>query len=133
MDILDTGYCLQPTVSPARERSIMNPPTIVNMVRMTVSVNESDAAMIEALAGDDGPYESKSAVMRECIHRYDEVEELQQTIERLENEKRLILEHREEHTDLVEAVQRDKTITEQKAHAGVLTRLRWWATGMPDK
>lgn len=36
----------------------------------------------------------------------------------------MILEQREEHTDLVESIQHDQTLTDQKTHVGVMTRLK---------
>lgn len=52
-------------------------------------------------------------------------------IDRLEREKRMILEHREEHTELVESIQREESRQDRLARAGVLTRAKWWLTGMP--
>ena len=42
----------------------------------------------------------------------------------------MILEHREEHTDLVESIQREEFRQDQLAKASVLTRAKWWLWGM---
>lgn len=52
--------------------------------------------------------------------------------ERLRREKRLILEQRQEHTDLVRAVENDRTLAERKARAGLLTKAKWALFGMSD-
>lgn len=65
--------------------------------------------------------------------------ELQQRIDRLETEnerlnaeKRQILAQREEHTELVRTVERQQSLAERKAHAGLLTKTKWVLFGMPD-
>lgn len=59
-----------------------------------------------------------------------EVERLRTDVERLQNEKQLILEQREEHTDLVQAIEREQSREDRRANAGVLTRTKWWLVGM---
>ena len=59
-----------------------------------------------------------------------ELEELRTEVGRLHRERRQILEQREEHNELVAAVQSDQTLSERKAKAGVGTRLKWWMFGM---
>lgn len=93
---------------------------------------------------------SRSDYIRELIenrHDYarlqddyeDQLRDYEETIERLQNEKRLILEQREEHTDLVEYVEEERSMQrrredreQRRAEAGVLTRAKWWLTGMPE-
>lgn len=61
-----------------------------------------------------------------------EVERLRSDVARLQNEKRQILEQREEHTDLVRAIEREQSREDRRAQAGVLTRAKWWLVGMED-
>lgn len=61
------------------------------------------------------------------------IAELETELGRVNKEKRQVLELREEHTDLVKAVQSDQTIQERKAKAGILTRWKWSLAGMPDE
>lgn len=42
----------------------------------------------------------------------------------------MILEQGEEHTDLVESIQRKESRQDGSAKAGVFTRAKWWLTGM---
>jgi multidrug resistance efflux pump len=56
---------------------------------------------------------------------------LEQDVERLRNEKRTLINDREERTELVQYVQEERSLAKQKAHAGLVTRARWWLTGMP--
>lgn len=68
--------------------------------------------------------------LSDCEH---ELEEVQDELDRVHNEKRQLLELREEHTDLVRAVQSERSIQERRAKASLLTRWRWAITGVPDE
>lgn len=61
-----------------------------------------------------------------------EVEQLQTDVERLQNEKRTILDQREEHTELVQTIERQQSLAERKAKAGLLTKTKWALFGMSD-
>jgi uncharacterized coiled-coil DUF342 family protein len=85
---------------------------------------------------------SKSEVIREWFRERDELqseyeelqseyEELQTECDRLHRERRQLLEHREEHTELVRTVERQQSLAERKASAGLMTRAKWWFTGVP--
>jgi metal-responsive CopG/Arc/MetJ family transcriptional regulator len=63
----------------------------------------------------------------------DQIDDLERDIERLNRERRQILEQREEHDELVRAVEREQSLAERKAEAGLGTRLKWWAFGMSDE
>lgn len=60
----------------------------------------------------------------------DQIDDLEREVERLNRERRQILEQREEHDELVSAVEREQSLAERKAEAGLGTRLKWWAFGM---
>lgn len=62
-----------------------------------------------------------------------EVEELRTELNRVRNEKRQVLDLREEHTDLVRAVQSERSIQERRATASIFKRWKWAITGMPDE
>lgn len=53
------------------------------------------------------------------------IENLKRENERLQNEKRLIVEQREEHTELVNAVKEEWSLAKRNVNAGVLTRAMW--------
>ena len=59
------------------------------------------------------------------------VTDLERDVERLRNEKRTLINDREERTELVEYVQEERSLTKQKAQAGIVTRAKWWLRGMP--
>lgn len=77
------------------------------MPRITVTITDEQAELLEEKTGDDGEYESKSEAMRSFISEYEHlserVDELETENERLHRERRQLLEQREEHTDLVRA------------------------------
>lgn len=124
------------------------------MPRLTITIDDDQADLLNEKTGERGEYDSKSEAVRHFIDQYEEIEEhdrerqrahdrelaelereirdLRTENERLRREKRMILEQREEHTDLVRAIERETTMEERRAQAGVFTRAKWWFTGMPD-
>ncbi|XVH33874.1 hypothetical protein ACNS7O_18935 (plasmid) [Haloferacaceae archaeon DSL9] len=81
---------------------------------------------------------SRSEAIRTLLERGVEYDRLQIENERLRNEKRTIINQRDEHTELVEYVQAERDV--QRYHdrrqrmidqAGILTRAKWWLTGVP--
>lgn len=92
---------------------------------------------------------SASEVVRQLVEKgidYDDleadyqtrIEDLEQDIERLQNEKRLILEDREEKTELVKYVEEQREIDRYQARrqrllddSNILTRWKWKVTGVP--
>lgn len=63
-----------------------------------------------------------------CIQGHTRLDELETEVERLENEKRLILEQREEATEIQRYVQEERTYR----NAGLRKRLKWWMFGKPS-
>lgn len=98
------------------------------MSRITVSLTDQEEEIIEQNVGDDGEYESKSEFVRDCIQAHIEVEELQRDVERLQNEKRLILEQREEAAEIQRYVEEERTYR----NAGLRKRMKWWLWGKPE-
>jgi len=103
-------------------------------MRVTATLSDEQAAHV---AERDG--QSDAARVRRCIERSqeladcrDRVDELEQRVERLEREKRLILDEREEHSQLVKAVEREQSLAEERAQAGLATRARWWLFGRDE-
>jgi len=106
-------------------------------MRTTVTLDDDLAAHVDAVRPQ--PDDPDAEAVRECIRRSqrlaecrDRVAEVETEVERLQNEKRLVLEQREEHTELVRAVERERSIQERKAQAGLGQRLKWAIFGMPD-
>lgn len=105
-------------------------------MRVTVRLDDALAEHVDAVRQDSETADAEA--VRQCLRRsqnVDELEkeiaELQTDVERLQNEKQQILEQREEHSQLVRAVDRQRTLEEQKAEAGVATRAKWYLFGMP--
>lgn len=107
-----------------------------NMPRVSASVSDEQAELINDLAGPDGSYESKSEVVRACITAYNRVDELERENERLHRERRQLLEQREEHNDLVRYAD-DQRKQEQRAREKeeqpIWTRATWWFFGRPTE
>lgn len=98
------------------------------MPRLTVTLTEEQAEKVDELSGDSGPYESKSEAVRNLIQGGERVDELEEKVERLEREKRLILEEREEKRELVRYVEGEQ----EWRSAGLAKRARWWLFGKGD-
>ena len=125
-------------------------------MRTSVSLPEELASYVEEHAASAG--ENNAEAIRETIRRAkrldekntelfeqveghkrtlrklrNEIDDLETDVERLQNEKQQILEQREEHSELVRAVERERTLQERKAQAGLATRAKWAIFGMDDE
>jgi Arc/MetJ-type ribon-helix-helix transcriptional regulator len=105
------------------------------MPRLTITVTDEQAALLEELSGDGGQYESKSAAVRNFIQSGERVAELEREVERLNRERRQLLEQREEHSELARYAE-DQREQEQNARERrtkpAWTRAWWWLTGEPE-
>lgn len=104
-------------------------------VRTTVAV--TDDALIEHVEARDA--QTDAGRVRACIERSQELDacrervaDLETKVERLEREKRLILEQRDEHSQLVRAVEDQRTLEQERAQAGLATRAKWWLFGRDE-
>jgi len=104
-------------------------------MRTTVTVSDDD--LVAHVDSRDAP--TDAGRVRECIRRSQELDgcrervgDLEQEVERLEREKRLILEQREEHSQLVRAVEEQRTLERERAQAGLATRVKWWLFGRDE-
>ena len=117
------------------------------MKRVTFKIPEDWKNELDERADEAG--DSRSEVLRkivdDALHTPEddgeqerlrrEVEELQTEVERLKNEKRQILEQREENQELVEYVEAEKSLVEEQAErkqAPVWQRAKWWVMGTPE-
>ena len=71
------------------------------MPRLTITVTDEQAALLEELSGDGGQYESKSAAVRDFIQAGERVAEWDQEVERVNRDRRQLLVQRKEHGELV--------------------------------
>ena len=102
------------------------------MPRLTVTVDEEHAAVIEELSNDSGEYASKSEAMRACIQAYERVAELETENDRLRREKRAVIEQRDEHRELVEYVEGERELRNmerKRRNAPIWQRLKWYILG----
>lgn len=105
---------------------------VFTMGRLTISLDEDTEAIVEENIGDGSEYESKSEFVRECIRDHTRVQELEAEVERMENEKRLILEQREENAELVRYVEDERRVEQKWREAGLLTKTKWRLFGMSN-
>lgn len=62
----------------------------------------------------------------------EQIADLERENERLQRQLIATNKRVEEHTELVRTVERQQSLAERKASAGVLTRAKWWLVGMSD-
>ena len=110
-------------------------------MRTTVSLDDALAAYVDAEFAHEDISDAEAvrrAIERaqtcdERVHELEQrVEQLETDLERARREKRQILDQREEHTELVRAVEEERSLAERRAAAGVATRAKWWLFGMDD-
>jgi len=75
-----------------------------------------------------------AADARERIeHHRDRVADLERELERVKNEKQVIISQREENTELVRYAEQQRSKQDKLASAGLLTSIKWRVTGVPDE
>lgn len=112
----------------------------------TVSLRERHHDVLAELSQDDGPCKNRSDAMRKIIDRYNEIPELQERIdeletenERLNRERRQLLEQRDENDELIDFAGETKSVLERREArkeairtAPVWRRALWWLVGEPE-
>lgn len=116
------------------------------MKAITIRLEESTLESLDDEADEHG--RTRSEHVREVVRARDEhdrirdeyeaklaeyeerIEDLERENERLRREKRLILEQREENTELVTAVKEERSLAKRKAEAGLWTKTKWALFGM---
>jgi transketolase len=94
--------------------------------------DQTRAEYLREVIGNRHRHEQIQAEHEEILRDYEQkVDELETELDRVHNEKRLILEQREENEQLVNYVEAEKTLQERKASANMFTRLKWKVTGVP--
>jgi chromosome segregation ATPase len=117
-------------------------------MRTSVSLPEELASYVGEVSSQVG--ENDAQAIRDTIRHARQLEErvddleatvseqreridgLETDVDRLQREKQQILDQREEHTELVRAVESQQSLEERRAQAGLATRAKWWLFGMDD-
>lgn len=107
------------------------------MPQVSARVSDDFNERIEAFADETGA--SKSDALRTLIEQGLETDRLRTENERLRNNLQTLIEDRETHENtetIVEYVEEERAIRDheqRRQQASVLTRAKWWFTGMPEK
>ena len=110
------------------------------MPQYSVRVSEELGERIEAYADEyDG---SQSDALRELLRRGTEYEDIQRDRDRLRNAQTQLIEQREENQELVEYVEREKSMQErreererkreERRNAPAWRRAKWWLFGRAE-
>lgn len=113
------------------------------MANLTIRAGDDLLAELDTEAEDetDG---NRAAYVRQLLENRNECDEraaaleseladCRRECERLKREKRQILDQRDEHRELVRAVEREQSLAEKRAQAGLGTKLKWALFGMKDE
>ena len=110
------------------------------MPRLTITVTDEQSELLSELSGDGGRYESKSEAVRSFIETGEDVEQLRREVDRLNRERRQLLEQRDENAELVEFASETKSVLERREDrseqirtAPVWRRALWWVFGEPEQ
>ena len=98
------------------------------MARFSVTLPDDQAEMIEGLAGEDGPAESKSEAVRMLITDAQRVKDLETENDRLRREKQAVIGQRAEHRELVEYVEGERELQKmerERRNAPIWVRIAW--------
>jgi chromosome segregation ATPase len=85
--------------------------------------------LLENRHASDERADALEAELAECQSH---VDDLETDLERCRRARRQLLEQRDEHGELVAAVERERSLEERRASAGVIQRFSWWLRGMSD-
>jgi len=102
------------------------------MGRLSVSLNDEQLAWIEEKVEDGDDYESKSALVRECIRRYERVDELEATVNDLRNQLQAANRENENVEELAEYVQGERELQREereRRRAPLARRVKWLIWG----
>jgi vacuolar-type H+-ATPase subunit I/STV1 len=110
------------------------------MEQITLRIPEDTLEALDDEAAEDGV--SRSEHIRDILDSRNEhaeevtelrarADELETELDRVRNEKRLLLREREEKAELVNYVKQERTAEQRWREAGVGTRLKWRLFGMP--
>jgi predicted nucleic acid-binding Zn-ribbon protein len=117
-------------------------------MRTSVSLDDELASYVDETSSSAG--ENNAEAIRETLrHARDQadrvddleaetdrlqerVDELETELDRVKNEKRLLLEEREEKKELVRYAEDQRTRAERKDSAPIWTRAKWKVLGMPS-
>jgi len=120
-------------------------------MRTTVSLSDANAAYAADRADEDdsnadairgavdrareleGRERAIAADARDRITEHqDRIDDLTTELERVKNEKRTIINQREQTKELAKFAESERSKRERLAAAGVLTSIKWRITGVPD-
>lgn len=107
------------------------------MQQITVKLPDDTAKSLEDIA--ESQYDrNRSDAIRELLEKGlaadDRITDLERENERLRNEKRALIQDREERTELVEYVERERELDQQRQQrrqAPAWRRAKWWLLGEP--
>ena len=108
------------------------------MPRTTITIDEDHAAILTDVR-ERNDLDSRAAAVRHCIEEHPRIENLESElhdrdarVDELRDELMAANTRIDASNELARAVERERTLEERRASAGVLTRARWWLGGMPD-
>lgn len=102
------------------------------MSRLSVSLTEEQEDWIEEKVEVDDAYESKSALVRECIRRYERVDELEARLGDLQRQLREANSCNDDVDELAEYVEGERELQREereRRRAPLMQRVKWLLWG----
>ena len=109
--------------------SVSAEPHRSHMERLTIRVPEEMLEEIERIQGADDV--SRSEAARQLLRRGSECDDLENERDCLQRQLAITNKRQDDVTELVEYVEKERSLSKQKAQAGALTRVKWLVWGMP--
>lgn len=101
------------------------------MPRTTVTLDD-DHADILATVRSEHSLDSRAAAVRWCIGRHPELHEAESRVHELRTKLEAANSRIDASNELVRAVEREQTLAERRAKAGLGTKLKWAVFGMDE-
>lgn len=109
------------------------------MARVTATLDDEQYEYLQAVKEAEG-LDSDAAAVRACMDRarmHDDAQEraesLEARVEELRNELAAANRRIDSANELVEYVEEERSLEQRRRQAGIVTRARWWLTGMPEE
>ena len=106
-----------------------------HMGRLSVSLNDEQLDWIDEKVEDGDAYESKSALVRECVRRYEKVDELEATVSDLRRQLQAANRENENVEELAEYVEEERSLQREereRRRAPLMQRIKWLIWGYND-
>lgn len=102
------------------------------MPRITVTVEDRHLTTLDALESEPG-IDSRAEAVRRCITEHHRISDLEARVSELESELMHANSRIDSANTAIDTVERQQSLAERKARAGLVTKAKWALFGMDDE